>query len=70
VFTVTPNKGKWAVSGEAKGSPEQFDRKTDAVKWAREHARKAMPSQLLVKGMNGRIQTEYTYGGDSRKTKG
>lgn len=28
------------------------------------------PSQLVIKGKNGRIQREYTYGADPRTTKG
>jgi hypothetical protein len=72
VFTVGPASGpskEWEVSAGA-GRGHRFPRKDDAVRWAREQAKQAKPSQLRVKGANGRIQTEYTYGGDPRRYKG
>ena len=44
--------------------------KRSAVCEARFLARANMPSQIRVKGKNGKIQTEWTYGSDPRKTKG
>jgi hypothetical protein len=71
VLTVGPAVGKgWEVTNDGQGSPQRFDRKEEAVKWARQRARSVAPSQLRVKGANGRIQTEYTYGSDPRDTKG
>jgi len=49
--------------------------KKDAVVYARDMARgmresEGTPAQLIVKGKNGRIQFEHTYGKDPKKTKG
>jgi len=71
VLTVEPTTGKgWAVTKDGPGAARRFERKEDAVKWARQNVRTAQPSQLRVKGTKGRIQTEYTYGRDLRETKG
>lgn len=45
-------------------------RKVGAVWRARSICRDRLPSQLVIKKRNGRIQTEHTYGKDPRKTKG
>ncbi|HXK40080.1 MAG TPA: DUF2188 domain-containing protein [Candidatus Paceibacterota bacterium] len=70
IFNVAPTEGSWRVSIDGGASDRSFDRKEQAVRWARERARGAMPSQLRIKGRNGRIQTEHTYGGDPRSRKG
>jgi hypothetical protein len=71
IFTVGPAVGEgWEVSGNGQNSMKHFERKNEALKWARQTARQSQPSQLRVKGANGRIQTEYTYGSDPRETKG
>jgi len=68
VYRVMPGEKAWHVrDGE---SEREFSRKDEAVKWAREQAKQATPSQLLVHGQNGRIQNEYTYGSDPRGSKG
>jgi hypothetical protein len=69
IFTVSRAERGWQVTGDGSRS-ESFSRKEDAVRWGRQHARRSMPSQLVVKGANGRIQTEYTYGNDPREAKG
>ena len=70
VFTITPGQGGWEVVKDGQGALQNFGRKYQAVKWGREHARREPPSQLRVKGTNGRIQNEYTYGNDPRSSKG
>lgn len=46
-----------------------FERKADAVERGRELAR-AQHGQLLIRGADGRIQTEHTYGNDLFPSKG
>ena len=75
VWSVTWLKkaGRWRLTG-----PHGFwwlDVKMDAVKDGAKRARayhesKGTPTQLRVKGKNGRIQFEHTYGKDPRKSKG
>jgi hypothetical protein len=65
-----PEKG-WLVKEEKNKNPSaRADRKTDAVKRAKELAKKAKLGQVIVHKKNGQIQTEYTYGDDPRSTKG
>ena len=55
------------------GKPSNIDlvaTKAAAVTYARAAARARQPSQLVIYKRNGRIQTEYTYGADPRRTKG
>ena len=69
VYSVTPSGKTWQVrSGQASG--REFSRKEEAVRYGRQQAKQAMPSQLRVHGQNGRIQHEYTYGSDPRESKG
>lgn len=72
VYDVRTNpKGGWDVkrSGVA-AVVSHHDRKTEAVDDARRRAKKAALGQVRVHGQNGRIQTEWTYGKDPRRTKG
>lgn len=65
-----PEKG-WLVKEEKNKNPSaRADRKADAVKRAKELAKKAKLGQVIVHKKNGQIQTEYTYGDDPRSTKG
>jgi hypothetical protein len=68
VYSVMPAGKTWQVRDGTTG--REFPRKEEAVRWGREQAKKAMPSQLRVHGQNGRIQHEYTYGSDPRDSKG
>jgi hypothetical protein len=51
-----------------------WDTKSEAVNnaksFAKEEWRDGTPSQVVVHKIDGKIQTEYTYGKDPRKTKG
>jgi Uncharacterized protein conserved in bacteria (DUF2188) len=69
-LTVTPDKqgGGWKVEGA--GAAENFRTKDEAIRAGRNRAKAADLGQLVVKGRNGRIQTEHTYGKDPRRTKG
>lgn len=69
IFTVTPCDGGWEVRGPF--SEAWFSLlKKNAVKQGRIIARGRQPSQLVIKGRNGRIQTEHTYGNDPERYKG
>jgi hypothetical protein len=47
-----------------------FIDKKSAVRHMAEFSRARVPSQLFIKGRDGRIQDERTYGDDPRRTKG
>jgi len=47
-----------------------FEKKPEAVAWMVGLARRQQPSQLFIKGRNGKIQDERTFGNDPRRTKG
>jgi uncharacterized protein DUF2188 len=47
-----------------------FKNKSELVQDVIKTAKKHKPSQVVIKGRNGRIQTEYTYGNDPRRTPG
>lgn len=73
-FEVLPDgRGGWAVTRDSVVI-EDFHLKDRAVQHARARAREVWragtPSQLLVKGRNGRIQDERTYGNDPRHIPG
>ncbi len=72
VYDVRPNsKGGWDVKRSGGGgTASHHDRKTDAVADARKRAKAASLGQVRVHGRNGRIQTEWTYGKDPRRTPG
>jgi hypothetical protein len=67
-YLVQTKAGAWVVQRQGKKSPESKHRtKAMAVKKGRRLAKKAQPwGQLRIKGKNGRIQTEHTYGNDPR----
>jgi hypothetical protein len=62
--------GTWQVKqhGAARASGV-FDRKSDAVEHGRELAR-SQQGQLFIRGADGRIQTEHTYGHDPYPPRG
>lgn len=68
-YHVTPrDKGRWAVIKEgSKKAITIFENKQEAIKRAKELAKKANLGQIFIHGRNGRIQEEYTYGEDPRK---
>ena len=69
-WTVSPaGADGWKVSGPG-GSSSSYVTKQEAVRAGRQGARAQPPSQLVIKGRNGRIQEERTYGDDPRRSKG
>ena len=83
-MTAKPRRAKYEVlSGGAGGRWKvtwggrvihYADRKIHAIGYAIGHARNLLAqgqlSTLKIKGLNGKIQDERTYGKDPRKTKG
>ncbi len=62
--------GTWQVKRQgANRASAIFERKSDAVERGRELARSEQ-GQLVIRGADGRIQTEYTYGKDPYPPKG
>jgi uncharacterized protein DUF2188 len=68
-LTVSPaKKGGWILSID--GAENTYRTKDQAVKAGASKGRQNGHAQLVIKGRNGRIQSERTYGGDPRRTKG
>lgn len=77
VFRVKKLGVKWVVtrSDERHLSAVEYSQKKDAVAITRTVARRlwkkhGQPTQLVIHGKNGKIQTEYTYGKDPERRKG
>lgn len=71
IYDVSPSGDRWAV--KARGAARAvgvFDTKADAVERAKEVAKKAPDSQVVVRKEDGTIQTEHTYGHDPFPPKG
>jgi len=60
----------WRVKGEGVDDEGGFRRKKEAVTWAKEWAKQAKPSQVVIHLRNGKIQVEVTYGADPERHKG
>ena len=73
-FEIVFNKRRKLWEGREQGHvlDEEFvyTKKSDAVSKFSKHVQAQTPSQLFVKGKDGRIQDERTYGDDPRRTKG
>lgn len=74
VVTVTPAGKAWVLrlSDGVRSTP--FPRKDDAIaegrNWCLAEYRQGGLAQLRIKGRDGRIQEERTYGADPRRFKG
>jgi len=64
-----PGKGGWILSIAGAGE-HSYPTKDQAVKAGASKGRQNGHAQLVIKGRNGRIQSERTYGADPRRTKG
>jgi hypothetical protein len=75
-WDVEPHpSGHWQVKREkGQRATRVVDNKAEAVTIARALAHAALdrgqPGSVRLKGENGRIQQEWTYGGDPRRTRG
>ncbi len=71
VFHVTKDGDTWQVKKRgAKRASSRHDTKADAVERGRQLAKRTGLGQLIVHKQDGKIQTEYTYGNDPRRSKG
>ena len=71
VYHVTPKGDDWRVKREDAGRADSVhENKSDAIARAKELAKDAALGQVKVHDQRGKIQTEYTYGKDPRKTPG
>lgn len=73
-FEVLPDKeGGWSITRD-RVVIGTCDRKADAVRYGADRGRAAWKrgqrAQLFIKGMDGRIQDERTYGRDPERSKG
>ena len=63
VFHVAPHEEGWKVQVEGHDTPTSLhDTKDTALNAARETAKKAEPSQVIVHKLDGTIQTQFSYG--------
>jgi hypothetical protein len=71
VHVTYRDKGSlWHVTGESGRSLVSHLRKSDAINDARERAQAGALGQVVIHGKDGKIEREYTYGADPRKSKG
>ncbi len=69
--TFNGKTGKWEIKLKGAKSPSaRAEIKTAAVARAKELAKKAKLGQVIVHKTDGKIQTEYTYGADPKRSKG
>jgi len=70
VYHVVPDSSaeRWVVSQENNEFRREFDRKEDAVDFARERARAAKLGQIKVHKQDGNMEYESTYGEDPART--
>jgi len=65
VYYVLSNQGSWRVTREsADRTLRVFDRKVDAIEYARNVARNNKPSMVRVQRADGTWEDEWTYGDD------
>ena len=71
IFDVSPGRdGGWEVKQQGGSSVATAQRKDEAIVAARERAKREELSQVRIRGRNGQLQREYTYGKDPRSRKG
>lgn len=72
VYHVVPNASaeRWVVSQENNDFRREFDRKEDAVDFARDRAKAAKLGQIKVHKQDGNMDFESTYGEDPERTPG
>lgn len=71
VYDVSPKGNDWTVKERgAERAVGNFENKSEAVERAREVGNNLPLAQVVIRGRNGVIQTEYTYGKDPYPPKG
>lgn len=64
VIEITPATDGWDVRARQGATLSHHDTKEEAIDAGRKAAKEAELGQLVVKGRDGRIQEEFTYGED------
>lgn len=71
VWVSPDGQGGWDVKTQgAQRAAANYEDKPDAVNRAKDIARSAPLGQVIIKGEDGKIQTEHTYGKDPRRSPG
>jgi hypothetical protein len=66
VYRVVPNGPRWSiVAGEGETPMGMYDRKTEAVKAAKEMATADLPSVVIVRDTRGNTEAELSFGVDT-----
>jgi hypothetical protein len=70
VYHVVPNASaeRWVVSQENAEFRKEFDKKDEAVEFARERAKAAELGQIKVHKADGNMEYESTYGEDPARS--
>lgn len=72
-YVVSPAKGHWQLTSKARHSAvhaTQADAIAAGVKLCRALWAEGQPAELVIKGRDGRIRDNRTYGNDPRRTRG
>jgi hypothetical protein len=69
VYHVVPSGDLWLVKHNGAVVSRHY-KKEPAIDEAIRIAKTNMPSQVVIHGLDGKIQTEYTYGDDPEKYPG
>jgi hypothetical protein len=69
VRVVPNNRGGWEIM-QGNRAISNHRKKTRAIQSGRRTAKKKQPSQLVIHGRDGKIQTEHTYKSDPYPPKG
>jgi hypothetical protein len=71
-YDVSPDgDGGWSVQRRgADKATRNTENKDDAIDAARTHAKNADEGQIVIRGKDGKIQREHTYGNDPERRKG
>jgi uncharacterized protein DUF2188 len=71
IYEVVPEGEGWAAKERGISEPiARADSKDEVVHKVRAIAREHEPAQVILKGRNGRIQQEWTYGQDPPESPG
>lgn len=71
VWVSPDGHGGWDVKTQGKSkAAANFDDKADAIDKAKDIAQNVPKGQVIIQKMDGKIQTEYTYGKDPYPPKG
>lgn len=72
VYDVFPDgEGGWDVKRRGKNrATGNFDNKDEAIESARSHAKNADEGEIVIRGRDGKIQGEHTYGSDPERQAG